>query len=294
MAPVDNEPVTIVMPTLATAARGPYLRKAIDSVLSQAHVRAVPLVVANGDDCDPGMLRWLESNPDIRYLRIAPASMPDALYAGWQAVDTRYCGELDDDDELLPRALELRMRAFAETPDADAVVTDGIVRGAAGDTGGFDDFDCIVADPLRSLVAAAWLLPGAALLRHDRIDASVFADIPPYLEWTYISLRLSLEYQVKFLPDKTVLHHVDLPFSIDRSSAATLARAGSMRRLLALALPPDVRRALQAKQTQAIHNAAVDCLARGQGADAWRWHLRSLTGRGGWRYLSYTRKLLFG
>jgi len=286
------EPVTIVIPTLATAERGPYLRKAIGSILAQAESRPIPLVVANGDRCDPEVLRWLEDNRAIRFLRVAPASMPNALYEGWKAVDTRFFGELDDDDELLPRALALRLAAFENSPDADVVVTNGIVRDEFGDSSAIADVAGVAANPLRSLMEAPWLLPGAALFQRERVDESVFSDIPPHLEWTYIALRLSLECAIMFLPEKTVLHRVGLPFSIDRSFAGMICKADSMRRLLDLDLPMDVRHAFERKTTDAYHGAAERCFEEGVTKDAWSWHLKSLFGRGGWRYLAYTRKLM--
>lgn len=284
--------VTIVIPTLATAQRGPYLKQAIASILAQANAKPTPLVIANGSRCDPDVLRWLQRNRDIRFLRLDAASMPNALYEGWKRVDTRYFGELDDDDELLPGALDVRLRAFRASPTIDAVVTNGIVRGESGDHPGIENFDSVVENPLRSVVDAPWLLPGAALFSRERIDESVFADIPAHLEWTYLALRLSLEYTVRFLPDKTVLHRVDLPFSTDRSFGALVCRARSIPRLLALDLPLDVRIALERKQTNACHSVAAAQLTKGRIGDAWSWHLKSLLGRGGWRYLNYTRKLL--
>lgn len=286
------ERITVIIPTLATAERGPYLAKAIDSVLTQAGVKAIPIVVVNGDQTDSGLLRWLEKNRKVRLRRIETHGMPNALQSGWESVDTRFFGELDDDDELFPQALSKRRRAFGYPPEVDVVVTRGIVRGNHGDEYSIPDLDRTVADPLRALLESNWLLPGSALFRKDRMNDSVFANIPAFLEWTYIALRLSMDNTLRFLSDKTFLHHTNLPFSMNASYAGMKGRAYAMRTLLDLDLPVDVRRTLERKAANAHHCVAQQEHANGQTKEAWSWHLKSLIGRGGWRYLAYTRKLL--
>jgi len=51
--------VNVIMPTLARSARAPLLRRALASVAGQAGVRAVPIVVLNGAERDPGLVAEL-------------------------------------------------------------------------------------------------------------------------------------------------------------------------------------------------------------------------------------------
>lgn len=286
------ESVTILMPTLATTERGPYLQLAINSVLEQSRVTTIPLVIVNGNNGDPAVIRWLETNRSVRLLRIAGASMPKALCAGWKSVDTPFFGELDDDDELFPDAIRMRLSAFEKTPEMDAVITNGIVRSERGDRSSLPDVESVAADPLRSVLKSNWLLPGSALFCNQRLDTSLFCNIPHYLEWTYIALRLSLGHKLVFLPQKTVLHRANLPFSIDKSAECQIGRAQSMTQLLKLSLPADVKTVLRRKAQREYHCVADQMLTERKMNTAWKWHIRSLMGGNWWRYLGYTRKLL--
>jgi hypothetical protein len=58
-------------------------------------------------------------------------------------------------------------------------------------------------------------------------------------------------------------------------------------------LPGDVRETIRGRIGEACHDVSDVCLRERRWFDAWRWHLRSLCQRRGWRYLAYTRYLLF-
>ena len=77
--------ISIIIPTLATTERGDFLFRALDSVLSQQEVRAIPLVIVNGPDHDPEILRRLTRRTDIITAYIKEDSMPAAIRAGREA-----------------------------------------------------------------------------------------------------------------------------------------------------------------------------------------------------------------
>lgn len=139
------------MPTLARPQRADTLRAAIASVVSQAGVRAVPLVVVNGDQFDPSLVEELSRRADLRVARVGPADLPGALRAGRDLVDARWFCELDDDDLLLPGTLAERLALIDGHPKFDVVVSNGIVRGHAGDHLLLDGVDRLAADPLSAL-----------------------------------------------------------------------------------------------------------------------------------------------
>jgi glycosyltransferase involved in cell wall biosynthesis len=286
--------ITVILPTLARAERREKLHRALASVLAQEGVRAIPLVVVNGAERDPDLVRELLADRRIRVLTIDDTGIPAAFTAGYAAVDTRYVSGLDDDDLLLPGALARRLAVLERRPDLDSVVTNGYRREDGGDSLHVTDAAQVQRDPLRSLLVANWLLPGSWLARTDRIGADVFRDMPRYLECTYLALRLASTGRMLFLEDPTVVWHTDHAGSASKSREFQLGEEAGLRRILTLDLSPDLRAGIHRKIAGACHGVAGRHLRDGNRREAWRWHLRSLRAPGGWRYFLFTRHLFFG
>src|SRR5688572_14049669 len=251
--------VTVIIPTLALAEREVSLFRAIESVLGQENIRATPV----------------------------------ALRAGREVVDTSWFGTLDDDDYLLPGALLTRVRALSEHPECDTVVTNGYRRDATGgDVIHVTDPDRVRRDPLGHLLEANWLLPGSWLSRSSAIDPQVFAEMPRFLECTYLAVRFAIAERLLFLDEPTVVWHAGRPGSQSWSRSHRLGQADALQRILKLSLPAPFRAGAMRKFTAACHAATDLYLEERDLGEAWRWHLRSLRGSGGWRYLLYTRRLL--
>jgi hypothetical protein len=291
----DPVSVSVVMPTEARPDRAELLRRAIQSVCSQRGVHAIPIVVVNGPAAEPALLADLSrGGGNLRLVRLAAAGLPAALRAGRDQVRTPYFAELDDDDELLPGALLARVEALEDRPDVDVVVTRGYVDHQGRRELNVADLEACRVDPLRSLLDHNWLAPCAGLFRTATIGPDYFADVPPYLEWTYLGLRLALERRILFLDQPTWVYRADTPGSLSKAPTYVLRQAASLDRLLALTLPADVRGRLQRRRAAALHTAASLELRAGRPRAAWRWHLRSLAAAGGWRYTFYTRRLVYG
>ena len=124
----DVAEVSVIMPTCALASRAAFIHRALNSVLSQQSVRVVPIVVVNGQSGDPDLLRSLTTDRRIRTVRREEASLPNALIAGREAVDTEWFSALDDDDEYLPGTLAARVRTLRAEVTCDTVVSNGYVR----------------------------------------------------------------------------------------------------------------------------------------------------------------------
>lgn len=285
--------VTVIVPTLALRARAALLRRALATVRAQAGVRAIPLVVVNGTERDPVLLRELRADPGVRVIVLDDADLPAALCAGRAHVDTEFFGGLDDDDELLPDALSLRVRALADDEACAAAVSNGFRRNGAGaDVLHVPDAEAVDADPLRALIRINWLLPGSWLCRTASVGVSMFDGMPKYLECTYLALRFALDGRMRFLASPTVIWNTDTPASQSRSRAYVLGQVPALERILALPSPPEVRAAFRTRLSVARHAIADLHLHEGSRDEAWRWHLRSLRGPGGWRFLPFTRHLL--
>jgi hypothetical protein len=276
------------MPTRARRERTALLKRAIDSVLAQAAVRVVPLVMINGPNPDAALMQELRADRRLRVAALDDAHLPAALCAGRKMVDTEWFAELDDDDILLPGALATRLRALQESPGFDVVVTSGLKRAAGGDELNIDDVLALERDPLRAMLQRNWLLPGSWLCRADAAGPEFFDRMPRFLECTYLGLRFATDCRIRFLAEPTVVHHMDTPQAESKSRDYRFGQAAALRRLLELDLPADVRAELRTRVRRACHANARASLQEGSLTDAWSWHLQSLRERGGWRYLRYT------
>jgi hypothetical protein len=290
----SDRTVTVIIPTLALAERAEHIRRAIDSVLRQKDVHAIPLVVVNGPWTDQSVVRGLRLRSDIRLTELPDASLPAALAAGRRLVATRWFAELDDDDLLLPEALTSRLRLLECDRALDAVVSNGIVRGTNGDEPAIGDVERVASDPLAALGEATWLSPGSALFRTASVPAEFFDAVPQYLEWTYLAVRLAQSYQLAFLPEATFVHHLGTPHGIWGSTACTLGIPPALQRVLGLDLPSALRSTFAERLGEAWHQAAATHLRDGRVRAALDSHWRCLNSARGWRYLPFTGKLLVG
>jgi len=283
--------VSVIIPTLVRPERVPGLIRAIESVTSQQGACGLPIVVINGSSASADLRDSLAGRRDLRVITLAEPGLPGALRAGRAAVETPYFSVLDDDDELLPGALKARMGAFDDDPQADVVVTNGYLEGLERRRLNVESFREIERDPLRALFLHNWLSPCAGTFRARTVRLELFERIPAYREWTYLGLRLALERKIRFLSDPTFVYHTDTRGSLSKSKAYCLAGPRALRQMLRLDLPRDVRTLVRAHLRAGLHSASDLERLDGNYAAAWWWHLRCLAQAGGWRYLSYTRRL---
>jgi len=284
--------VSVLIATLASSERAPYLLRALASLRCQGRVSARPIVIVNGDSADPALVRELERNPDTTLLRRAEPSLPRALAAGCRSVDTEYFAQLDDDDELVPAALEVRLQRMTRADRPDAVISNGIIRNGSHERFSIPDAAAVERDPVAAMLESNWLLPGSALFRAEAVGEDIFAGTPPFLEWTYIGLLLASRHRIALLPEPTVVHYEGHAFSMDRSRDCALGRPLAFAAMLQLDLPPAVKQRLRRKRGAAWHTASDVARLAGDPGAAWSAHLRSLAAPGGWRYATYTRYLL--
>jgi hypothetical protein len=284
--------VTIIVPTRAFRERADYLSAAIRSVVSQCGVRAVPLVVLNGQRGCRHLERSLRADRRIRLLELEEAGLPAALRAGREAVDTPFFATLDDDDVLVPGGIALRVSALEAHPDRSVVVSNGIVRDGDTQRVHLTAHEAVEADPLRAMLRANWLLPGSWLARSDEVQADIFEGMPANLECTFLALRFAVEYRMLWLREPTVIYHAGTPGAQTLARDFVIGQAAGLEHIMRLPLPEDVRRVYRDRVGESFHEAAHNDLQLGAMTDAWRWHLASLGSPGGLRYLSFTRHLL--
>ncbi len=287
----NRDAVSVIVPTMADAARRATLDRALDSLRNQHGGPPQTIVVANGDRADPAVLAALAARADIRLIRRAEGHLPRALAAGRELVETPYFGVLDDDDAYLPEALSVRRAPLDADPGVDVVATAGLVATERGDAPWSADIESIAGDPLGGLAAANWLNSCGALFRTARVPAAMLRDMPQYLEWTYLAARLSLSHRIVMVGRPTFRLDKSTAGSLSKSAASALVGVRSLETILSLDLPPHGRRIFRRKLVAALHAAAETALAEGDHAAAWAYHLRCVALPGGTRYVSYTRHL---
>ena len=284
--------VTIIVPTRALRERSESLAAAMESILSQDGVRAVPLVVLDRTTGSAEVESALRLDPRIRLLQIDAVDIPAKLRAGRAEVTTPFFGTLDDDDFLLPGGLARRLEVFCRHPDCTVVVSNGYLRLPSGDTVLVPPDANVAADPLRAMVRANWCLPGSWLARTDRVSAALFDGMPRNLENTFLALRFATEHRMQWLDEPTVTHVMGSPAAMSMSREFVLGQADALRRIIRLALPREIRSEYRRRIATAYHAAADHDYYAGHLADAWRWHNASLRSPGGWRYLPFTLHLM--
>jgi glycosyltransferase involved in cell wall biosynthesis len=289
----SRQEVSVIIPTLAVAERAAELYRAIESVLVQEGVRPVLIVVANGTRGDPALLARLRADSRIRLVERREAGIPGALLAGRMLVSTNWFGTLDDDDVLLPGALAARVEALLANPHATGVVSNGFRRSGAGDELHVTEPELVRADPLGRLLVANWLLPGSWLCRSADFGPGVFAEMPRFLECTYMAVRFAMTGRMLFLDQPGVVWRMGRAGSMSWSRPHRLGEADAMQGILKLPMPSRIRRGFRRKLGKACHAISETYLREGNRREAWRWHLRSLGKPGGYWFLWFTRHLFF-
>jgi glycosyltransferase involved in cell wall biosynthesis len=283
---------TIIIATLALRERFATLERAIASIRSGNRAAIHTLVVVNGTRFDAALVDRLRSRPDVRVVQITPSSLSAALHAGRLEVTTKYFGFLDDDDEYLPGAVDARISALGAAPRAGLVATNGYRHLDGVDRLAMNCLPEVPADPLRALFTENWLASCGGLFRSDVIGVEFFAEIARYLEWTWLAFRIaSAGHQVVVLEGPSFRIH-DTAGSESKSEAYLLAHAAIYARMLQAATRRDIQDLLRSRLSQAWHDASVHYLHAQQLSAAWRAHLKSIFHGSGWKYLTYTRRLV--
>lgn len=283
--------VTIIIPSTCEARRSDSLFRAVSSLLAQNdHVPRI-LVVANGSRIDPAVVARIGAMENVAIEYQTEGSLPNAMRYGRSRVATGYFGFLDDDDEYLPGAIQLRLTVIQTDPAVDAVVTNGYECVNGVDRRRVEFPDRVIADPLRALLSENWLASCGGLFRTERVSLDYFDGVTRYYEWTLIAYKLAATNKIRYVDEVTFRVH-DSPASLSKSRAFREAEAGVLTSIFSMDLPLDVRRAIRAKIGRVHHGLAAMYRAEGNLKLALKHHWHSLGMPGGWAYLAYSRKLL--
>lgn len=284
---------TIIIATLALAERKQALERAIRS-LGKGNQAAVEIVVVvNGNRFDPEVVAGLRGRDNLRVVQIEEGSLSAAIFAGRQSVTTPFFGFLDDDDEYLPGAVDMRIAALQRHPEASIVATNGFRHIGGEDALAMHGLHAVEKDPLGALFNENWLASCGGLYRTKDLSPELFDDVARYLEWTWLAFRFaSLQKKIVVLDRPTFRIH-DSAVSESKSDAYRMSRVAILERLLTETRNGEIRRRIKSRIAQTWHDISCEHMRHGRFHDAWRAHVRSLGSLAGLKFLSYTRHLLF-
>ncbi|HEY6599334.1 MAG TPA: glycosyltransferase family 2 protein [Pseudomonadales bacterium] len=285
-----NHLVTVIIPTTCESRRSREVQRAIDSVLAQEGVLPRILLVANGDRFDPALLQSLRERRDLTLVYLPNGNVRDARAHGRSLVDTAFFCFLDDDDELMPHSLSLRLRTMLDDPSVDLVATNGYNVSASGQEPRNRNVGTVLADPAKAMVTHNWLASSAGLFRTATVTEADFRDLPEFSEWTLLAFRLACNRKVVFIDQLAYRIH-DTAGSLSKSLRFVESDAEVIKAMLRVTNRPDLRRALLRKLSGSLHDISDQMAERGMYRKAWRYHLSSLRYPGGWKHLAATRKL---
>jgi len=284
--------ITIIIPTLCENSRKNFILRAIESIkVSEQSVRI--LVVVNGQRFDSNLLETLKARSDIDVVQIAEGSLTKAHLIGRQHVSSEYFSFLDDDDEYLPGALDIRLDYLQRNGAADLVVTNGFSSKNGNDQLTYSRMLNVNDHPLYELFQENWLHNCNHLFRSSSVTTKYFEDSHPYMEWTWLAFRLALDGKKIVALDVPTFRYNDTPASLSKSSIYLLSSVSLYGRMLSLKPKSDIKKIIRNRLSNAWHSVTVFELQSGHRIKAISAHFRSLTCHwSGLKFLSYTRYLL--
>ncbi len=278
--------VSVVIPTIAAGARADMLRRAIGSALA-AHV----IVVVNGNRYDPVLVGRLKADPSLTVIQIEEGNVSAARMRGLEEVSTPFFCFLDDDDELLPHALEARLRSLQ--PTDDVLVTNGsrVDRSGERPLVSMPESE-INADLIGTFLRQNWFASPAGIFRTATVPRQLFDIRLRHFEWTWLFFALQAAgVRVRFTSEPTYRKYEEHDQCVSHSAEYFAAYAPFLLSLMALPLRKSQRRLIRRKYHAALNAASLSAIQAGENRKAWAAHVRCVAA-GGWRYLPYTRYLL--
>jgi glycosyltransferase involved in cell wall biosynthesis len=200
-APLNESPkkewpqVSLITPSYNA---GPYLRAAIDSVLSQDYPN-IEYLVMDGGSTDGSVELLREYGAGVRWVSEKDAGQSDAIARGFEQTGGTILGWLNADDELKPGAVRSAVETFQENPkaaliygNADFIDADGGILGP-----------CTVVEPYsghRLLHYGDYIIQPAAFFTRQAYEA--VGGLNKSLNWAMdwdLWIRLAQGYDVVYI-----------------------------------------------------------------------------------------------
>ncbi len=284
--------VTAIIPTMADAKRHASLLAAIASIKQSTQHPLEIIVVVNGNRRCPLVMQALAKEAAVTIVTQDEPNLPQACAHGRRCATGEFFCFLDDDDEFLPGSIDLRLQPMLEDESVDVVVANGFRHTTNGDVVNLRSLPKPDEDSLLALFHENWLASCGGMFRMTSIEASAFAVMPRYLEWTWLAFSLCLANKKVFFVDQPTYRINPTVGSLSSSDEYILALGDTLQRMLRAAPPKLVRRRIRALQTSNDHLLAEHHLRRGNRMLALQAHARCIFSPTGFRYLPFSLRLL--
>ncbi len=265
---------------------------AIKSINNQEGVRSKIILVINGANYDRELSQEIQKLPNVEVVFFKIANLALAIEHGRSLVLSKYFSFLDDDDEYIENTLLSRISKMESGDHIDVLVTNGydVLNGVQ--TLRVKDPNGVNHDPLKALMDYNWLASCGGTFRAATVSNEYFKNTIKYYEWTSIAFQVSVDLQILFV-DIPTYHVNDSVISLSKSSEYIVASEDILRMMLASDKSENIRTSLNRKLSSVLHTISDYHRGNDQLVSAWQYHLKSLLGTGGYRYIAYTRKLLY-
>jgi len=287
-----EDTISVIMPTTCKAERKQSLLKAIESINHQEGVDVKIIVVVNGALYDAALTKIIQKLPNTGLVFFETANLALAIEHGRGLVQTKYFSFLDDDDEYLENTLKSRVGALETDASIDVLVTNGYDVSKGLQHVRVKNPDAVNRDPLNALMHYNWLASCGGTFRSATVSNEFFKKPVKYYEWTTIAFRVSGDLNVKFvdIPTYSVNDSVE---SLSKSSEYIVASEDIIRMMLSNDKARKIRKTLNRKLSAVLHTISDFHRNNDNLSTAWQYHFKSLFSVGGYRYLGYTRRLLY-
>jgi hypothetical protein len=284
----------VVVRTLADRQRSSSLFHALDSIQHQQGMIARPIVVVNGRQFDARVMDALRARHGILLHYEPKASTGIAVLAGRKLVTAPCFAYLDDDDELIDESLRVPMEWLDRNPRDDAIITNGYFVRPTGRLEPSSHLTLHMADPALGLLSECWLSPGAFIFRTASIREDMMGADWNQMEWSKLAFELCARHAHIHFMDAPTVRYNDTPGSM---SKGFVYREANLRLLRSVRsdnrLPKSVRRGAARKYLRSQHDLIIPYLAANKRKNAWQCHTSSLRPPYTFKYLLFTRKLLW-
>jgi len=288
-----SEKVDVIVRTTLEEKRKSGIFRAIDSILSQQKVEAIPLIVANGSKYNKEIFDLLKARTDLRFIYVEEGSTSAAMRVGRQQVESPFFTFLDDDDELLPDALWTRMEPMLQDPGIDLVATSGFFESKGELKPDIPNISEHQDKPLLGIAKRCWLSSCGGLFRSSSITPEYCDGSTNYQELTLLAFKIAVSNKkILFLDKPTYVVH-DSQGSLSKSLEHIEASEDVIQEMLQRQLPADVRAVLEEKYRNILHVLSASYFNSGRLAKSWLYHLRSMKPPYTLKYIYFTRKLLW-
>lgn len=285
--------VSVIIPTMCLSSRSELLKRTIKSITNQSDVHTEILVVLNGLQYDTETVKELEANPLINLIRLETANVSTARYIGvCQSQGDFFCF-IDDDDEFLENAFQIRLNTFLEH-DVDFIISNGLLNKDGVDkiVVEYDSVTELRLNPAANLLKKNWFASSAGFYKAKSFNPELFNFSYKYFEMTYLFFLLISNGKTFYFNELlTYRVYQDQPLSVSKSNEYMLAHAVFLRNLMKFDLESSIKKFISKKYIAALNMQSNIEIQQGLKFKAWLSHLKCLL-NGGWEYIPYTRHLI--